>query len=182
MKLNITFIYLFLISGLAVSQITSQIPILEKSGKYGFDKILSIEGKTAKFIYDSTKLFLIKKHADNSFIIDIENQEIYDNGSFPADFMVSNIPMTYTILYNVTTMFKEGKLKVIITDFKVSTNAQGTTSEVPLENFLKNMNSLKSGKKYAEKISDSLSNSIIEQVEKLISEFETNLASDKTEW
>ena len=95
---------------------------------------------------------------------------------------VSNIPITYTILYTISVEFKEEKVRIILTDFKVSSNSQGTTSEVPLEDYFNNMNTVKNGKKYARKMNESLSKSIIKQSEKLINELKLSLTEKKTEW
>jgi hypothetical protein len=161
---------------------TVSIPTIEETKKYGFTEIIEVKGMSADILYELTKAFLTKKHSDSDFFIDKVNQEIYDNGSFPVTMKVSNMPLTYTILYNVSTKFKDSKLKVTITDFKVSTNAQGTTSEVPLENFFDNLNSVKSGKGYAKKMNDSLSSSIIEQVEKFITDLRKSLIVEEEKW
>lgn len=159
-----------------------KIPKLEKTNKFGFTEICKSDSLKAEELYRLTKLFLTKKHSDNEFFIDIPEKELYDNGSFPADINVSNIPMTYTILYTISTEFRENKVKIIISDFKVSTNSKGTTPEVLLENYFNNMNAIKSGKKYVRKMNESLSNSIIQQSEKLIKELKNSLKKEKNEW
>jgi hypothetical protein len=49
-------------------------------------------------------------------------------------------------------------------------------------NYFNNMSAVKSGKKYNLKIKTSLSNSIIEQSDKLLSELKQSLKTKKTEW
>ena len=44
------------------------------------------------------------------------------------------------------------------------------------------MNAVKSGKKYAQKMNESLSISIVEQSEKLITDLKQSLTNKKTEW
>ena len=179
---NIVTLFLICIVSLNVSaQEISQIPTIEKTGKYGFERIIEIENKTSMELFQQTKLFLIKRHVDNDFIIEIENQELFDNGSFPATLEVSKAQMTYTILYTFLVKFKDGKIKTTISDMKVSTNAQGTTSEVTLENFIENLNATSSGKKYAKKMNDSLSKSIIEAADKLLTDL-TNSFSESETW
>jgi hypothetical protein len=184
MKQTTTLIFLLLAFNLTFGQKDDgiKIPKIEETDKYGFTEIYELDSLTSKKLYASAKIFLIKKHSDKEFFIDIPEKELYDNGSFPADMNVSNIPITYTILYTISTEFKDSKVRIIVSDFKVSTNSQGTTSEVVLENHFKNMNTVKSGKKYARKMNESLSNSIIEQCEKLISELKLSLTKKKTEW
>ena len=183
MKLTTTlFLLLFVNStfGQKVNEI--KIPKISETDKYGFAEVYKLDSSTTKELYNSTKEFLIKKHSDKEFFIDVQNKEIYDKGSFPADMNVSNIPITYTILYTISVEFKEEKVRIILTDFKVSSNSQGTTSEVPLEDYFNNMNTVKNGKKYARKMNESLSTSIIKQSEKLINELKISLTEKKTEW
>tara|TARA_R110002096_G_scaffold425755_1_gene634704 strand:- start:884 stop:1438 length:555 start_codon:yes stop_codon:yes gene_type:complete len=184
MKQTTTLIILLFVFNLTFGQKDDgiKIPKTEETNKYGFTEICELDNITAKELYNLTKLFLTKKHSDKEFFIDIPEKELYDNGSFPADMNVSNIPMTYTVLYIISCEFKENKVRITISDFKVSTNSQGTTSEVVLENHFNNMNAVKRGKKYARKMKESLSKSIIEQSEKLISELKQNLTKKKTEW
>jgi hypothetical protein len=184
MKETITLIILFFVFNLTFGQENDGIKILkiEETNKYGFTEIYDLDSITAKELYNRTKLYLIKKHSDKEFFIDVPEKELYDNGSFPADMNVSNIPITYTILYTISSQFKENKVRITISDFKVSTNSLGTTAEVVLENHFANMNAVKSGKKYARKMNESLSNSIIVQSEKLISELKQSLINKKTEW
>jgi hypothetical protein len=89
--------------------------------------------------------------------------------------------MTYTVLYTLSVKFKDEKFKIVLSDMKLSTNAQGTTSEVPLENHFENMNTVPSGKKYARKMNESLSASIISQANKLFSDIESSVAKTE-EW
>lgn len=184
MKQNTTLIILLLVFNLSFGQKGNgiKIPKIEETDKYGFTEIYESDSLTSKKSYALTKVFLTKKHSDKEFFIDIPEKELHDNGSFPADMKVSNIPMTYTILYTISTEFKESKIRIRISDFKVSSNSQGTTSEVVLENFFKNMNTIKSGKRYARKMIESLSNSIIQQSEKLISELKQSLTRKKDDW
>ncbi|MGB3590806.1 MAG: hypothetical protein WBA16_03890 [Nonlabens sp.] len=179
MKQTIILILLLFVFNLAIGQKDNGIKILkiEETDKYGFTEIYELDSLTAKKLYNSTKIFLTKKHSDREFFIDIPEKELYDNGSFPANMNVSNIPITYTILYTISTEFKENKVRITISDFKVSTNSQGTTSEVVLENYFDNINAVKSGKKYARRMNESLSNSIIEQSEKLITDLKQSLKS-----
>ena len=184
MKKTITLIFLLFVFNLTFGQKDDgiKIPKIEKTDKYGFTEIYKLDSLTAKELYNSTKIFLTKKHSDKEFFIDIPEKELYDNGGFPANMNVSNIPITYTILYTISTEFKENKVRITISDFKVSLNSQGTTSEVVLENHFDNMNAVKSGKKYVQKMNESLSISIVEQSEKLITDLKQSLTNKKTEW
>ena len=158
-----------------------QIPRIENTGKYGFEKVIEIDNKSAKQLFDHIKSYLIKKHADNDFIIANEAKELFDHGSFPATFKVTNIQITYTILYTLSIKFKDNKFKLVLSDMKASTNSQGTTSEVPLENHFENMNALATGKKYAREMNESLSESIINGANKLFVDIENSFA-EKDEW
>lgn len=160
-------------------------PYNEQSQKYSYDSIVIADNKNAIFLYSKAKEFLVEKHLDNVFVIDINSERLVDNGSFPATFKISGIQNTYTILYSIDLSVKDNKYKFTISNFKASTNAQGTTSEVPIENLFQNCvnNGGPVAKGYGKRMNESLSQSIDQQVEKLISELTKYMITDlKSDW
>ena len=98
-----------LILGLTITifNVHSQnIPILD--GKYTFSEVIEFPEMTAKQINDKAKDFLIVFHSDSSFLVD-SGDKLIDNGSFPVNFKMRNIPMTYIIRYNLISEFKDNK-------------------------------------------------------------------------
>jgi hypothetical protein len=106
-NLSITIVFaLFSFLEVFSQQNTYSLPIIEKTNKIGFIKKIEYPTKSDTLLYDRTKSYLTNIHIDNSFYIDELYTKLADKGSFPADFHVGSIPMTYTILYSVTVRFQ----------------------------------------------------------------------------
>lgn len=187
-----TFIVLLLLAIIVIEGVCQKtndgvviMPYNEQNQKYSYDSIVIADNRNAIHLYSKAKEFLVEKHLDNVFVIDNNAERLVDHGSFPATFKISGIQNTYTILYSIDLSVKDDKYKFTISNFKASTNAQGTTSEVPIENFFQN--SVNNGgpvaKSYGKKMNESLSQSIDLQVKKLINELtEYMISNQKSDW
>lgn len=151
--------------------------------KYGFSEIVELPDLSVAEINTGTRNFLIREHSDPDFIIDIET-ELLDNGSFPVSFTLKGIPaITYTVLYNFKSEIKEGRTRISITNFKLSTNAAGTTSEVPMENFIETSRSVKGmGKKGNETMILQIIEGVTEKSENLIEKYRASFLAQKSDW
>ena len=153
------------------------LPMNEQTKKYEFIHIDTVKGKTASELYQLAKEFLIKKFLDKDFFIDDENIKIGDNGNFPVTFKMprGKLTTTYTSILSITIQFKDDRYKVVLTNFKLSMNANATTAEMLLEDFFKKNESVGMGKNIAIKMNNNIAESISKQVNLFFSDLKKYL-------
>jgi predicted molibdopterin-dependent oxidoreductase YjgC len=118
-----------------------QVPYDSSTQKYTYVRIIEAPEKNAVDLFASAKKWCAEKYLDNKFISEVAGEELMDLGNFPIHLtmrvMGKKYPMSYTVLYSIHLLFKEGKSRVVISSFKISQNSQGSTEETTLENYKK---------------------------------------------
>lgn len=149
-----------------------ELPINKETGKYEFICVDTVKGKLASELYQLGKKFLIHRFNDKDFFIDDRNLKIGDNGNFPVTFKLPSVKfnISYTSVFSIVIQFKDSRYRVILTDFKINTNANATTSEVNLEDFFINNVSVGAGKKYGRNMNIAVAEVIRKQVDLLFSD------------
>lgn len=165
-----------------------ELPINKETGKYEFICVDTVKGKLASELYQLGKKFLIHRFNDKDFFIDDRNLKIGDNGNFPVTFKLPSVKfnISYTSVFSIVIQFKDSRYRVILTDFKINTNANATTSEVNLEDFFINNVSVGAGKKYGRNMNIAVAEVIRKQVDLLFSDLskclkEGNTTSDEND-
>lgn len=143
-KILFTFVLFFtLVSVFAEKGKEKNIPIPFDSTtqKYAYSKVVEVANTNAAELYKRSRLWSVQKFSDDKFLVDEPNAAITDLGNFPVKVVVSGglvtIPISFTIIYTVSTQFKDGRFKYNISNIKMSGNANGTTTEQALEVFAK---------------------------------------------
>ena len=149
-----------------------ELPINKETGKYEFICVDTVKGKLASELYQLGKKFLIHRFNDKDFFIDDRNLKIGDNGNFPVTFKLPSVKfnISYTSVFSIVIQFKDSRYRVILTDFKINTNANATTSEVNLEDFFINNVSVGAGKKYGRNMNIAVAEVVRKQVALLFSD------------
>jgi hypothetical protein len=166
------------------------IPFDTVTQKYTYNKIIEVPGKTARELSTLTKKWCVEKFLDDKFIVDDPDIKIVDLGKFPINFTYKvggrKIPTSYTIIFSLTGLFKDGKCKIETTNIKMTQNAKGTTNEQPIETYQKNMENLGGpGKRKAKEVLIITFNEIDINMKRTLIELEKVLKgdlSDKKEW
>lgn len=149
-----------------------ELPINKETGKYEFICVDTVKGKLASELYQLGKKFLIHRFNDKDFFIDDKNLKIGDNGNFPVTFKLPSVKfnISYTSVFSIVIQFKDSRYRVILTDLKINTNANATTSEVNLEDFFINNVSVGAGKKYGRNMNIAVAEVVRKQVALLFSD------------
>lgn len=161
-------------------------PYNEETQKYGYTIIVEAEGKSASQFYSLAKDWCKRKFVDDKFLIDTENVELADAGSFPLTNTlgkgISRVVLTQTILYNVVFSFKDGKCRFEITNIKMSQTSSGTTEERTMEAYYKFVEDAGIGA--TRRARAKMFNDIDTEMKKLIDEIKTTLQnnSKKSDW
>lgn len=153
--------------------------------KYTYVKINETPNKSEIQLYKTAKEWTKMKFADEKYLIDNENTQLTDLGSFSFVHQYKKYPMPFTIIYNLNFLFKNGKYKLEISNIKLSQNSQGTTVEYTLETFKKYMEGLKMGKKIIDEIVFEVMNVIDLNFLKIITEIESAMINENktsTNW
>ncbi len=168
------------------------IPFDSATQKYSYIKIIEVPDKNADSLYQTMKNWVIQKYSDDKFLINTPNEELIHSGTFHIIIVINRglvkTPFPFTVLFNIETIFKEGKTKLKITNIKLSQNAQGTTQEYNLETFEESMSKVKvfgMSNPIAKKIAADAFKAIDSNMQKLITEIETALKSgvkSKSDW
>ncbi len=165
------------------------IPYDSVSQKYAYSKVLDIPGIAAHDLYQRSKNFTVIKFSDDKFSVDEADAKLIDLGSFSINPVMEGgmgmkIPIPYTVIYNVTTSFKEGKCKYDINNIKLSGNSNGTTSEQTLESFAKTHETMGMGKNIQKDFTKQTCELIDVEMKKFITELENALNSEvkKSDW
>lgn len=159
-----------------------ELPINKETGKYEFICVDTVKGKLASELYQLGKKFLTHRFNDKDFFIDDKNLKIGDNGNFPVTFKLPSVKfnISYTSVFSIVIQFKDSKYRVILTDFKINTNANATTSEVNLEDFFINNVSVGAGKKYGRNMNIAVAEVVRKQVALLFSDLSKYLKEGDT--
>lgn len=159
-----------------------ELPINKETGKYEFICVDTVKGKLASDLYQLGKKFLIHRFNDKDFFIDDKNLKIGDNGNFPVTFKLPSVKfnISYTSVFSIVIQFKDSRYRVTLTDFKINTNANATTSEVNLEDFFINNVSVGAGKKYGRNMNIAVAEVIRKQVDLLFSNLSKYLKEGNT--
>lgn len=163
----------------------SNIPFDSITQKYTYIKITNIPNKNEKQLYKTAKEWTKKKFSEEKYLIDNENIQLTDLGSFSFVYHYKQFPIPYTIIYNLNFLFKNEKYKLEITNIRLSQNSQGTTAEYTLEAFKQYNESFKIGKKTIDKMVYEIMSEIDLTLLKVISEIESamiNESKNDTEW
>ena len=160
--------------------------------KYTYKKIVEANGKTAHDLYTRAKNWCKHKYMHDKPVIDEENTELGDNGNFEVSVVMNNgivkMPVKGTTIYNLNLRFKDGKCKIVITDIKVSDNANGTTSEKTMEVYAKEPDQIggmfAAAKSLGKKVTADYMNDSDTEILKVIAELEKVLTSEaaKDDW
>jgi len=160
--------------------------------KYTYKKIVEVQGKSAHDLYVIAKSWGKHKFMHEKFVIDDENNELADNGSFEVSVVMNTgmvkMPIKGTNIYNLNIKFKDGKCKIVITDIKVSDNANGTTVEKTMEVYAKQYDEmggiLAAGKSAGKKFTADYMNAVDAEMLKVIADLESALngTAPKDNW
>jgi len=163
----------------------ANIPFDSITQKYTYVKLIDAKNKSEKQLYKTAKEWTKTKFSDEKYLIDNENIQLTDLGSFSFVYQYKQFPIPYTIIYNLNFLFKNEKYKLEITNIKLSQNSQGTTAEYTLEAFKQYNESFKIGKNTIEKMLFEIMTEIDLNLLKVISEIESamiNESKTNTDW
>jgi hypothetical protein len=111
-----------------------KIPIDEETKKYSYSEVLEIPGVDAHELYQRSKDFSIRKSSDQVFLIDEIDSKLVDPGDFSVNGIVKkgmlSFKYNYLISYTLSTLFKDGKCKYELTNFR-----QANAANRPLETY-----------------------------------------------
>jgi hypothetical protein len=165
-----------------------KIPYDSLAEKFIYTNVFEIPGATAQTLYKRSKDWSIQKFSDEKFLIDETDTKLTDLGNFTINVTMEagmiKMPIAYTVIYTVTTGFKEGKSKLDITNIKLTDNAQGTSSEQTIESFKKQMEDIQMGKKIGKRFVIDCFEQIDANIQKVITDLEKSLKGDavKSDW
>ncbi len=192
MKKSLIILTLVFINNLFFGQSEAKIiiPIDSITQKYTYTKIIEVPDKNASDLFLSTKKWCIQKYLNDKFIIEETDSKLIYIGNFPINTVIKvlgrNAPQAFTVLFSLTTLFKNGKCKVELSNFKLTQNSQGTTNERTLEAYNKNVESYnRTGKKYIRLERDSIFNEVDSNAKKILLDLEKELKGEnqsKKEW
>ncbi len=170
-----------------------KVPFDSTTNKYTYEKIIQVDSLKANSLYLKAKKWYISKYLKSTFLIDSENNTLMQVGVFeisaPIKVFVQTLIQSYKVSYHITSQFKDGKCKLVITDFKIAYSAEETAVST-LETFQKQngnilgINQGLSGKVYA-KHTVLCFEAIDKEIQKIIVEFESNLkglVKSKSDW
>nr|DAH05576.1 MAG TPA: protein of unknown function DUF4468 [Caudoviricetes sp.] len=185
MRILVCLLFVFIgFNSLSQSKIDTgvEFPMNKETGKYEFMCIDTVKGKLAPELYELAKKFLIYRFNDKDFFIDDKNLKIGDNGNFPVTFKLPSMKfnISYTSVFSIVIQFKDSRYRVTLTDFKINTNANATTSEVNLEDFFINNVSVGAGKKYGRNMNVAVAEVVRKQVDLLFSDLSKYLKEGNT--
>lgn len=163
----------------------TNIPFDSITQKYTYIKVIEVPNKSEKQLYKTAKEWTKMKFSDEKYLIDNENIQLTDLGSFSFVYQYKQFPIPYTIIYNLNFLFKNEKYKLEITNIKLSQNSQGTTAEYTLEAFKQYNESFKMGKKTIDKMVFEIMSEIDLNLLKVITEIENSMikeSNNNTEW
>ena len=168
-----------------------ELPLNKETNKYEFVNVDTIKGKTVSELYELTKKFLIDRFHNKEFFVDEKDVKIGNNGHFPIAVKLPylKIKIPWTSVFSLSIQFKNDRYRIILTNIRLNTNENATTSEVNLETYFVNnvsmgMGSKKTGKKInvatAEEIQKQV-NLLFSALSKYLKDEEKNVASDEND-
>lgn len=185
MKIINLFLFLFVcLASLGQENDTGvNLPMNKETNKYEFVNVDTIKGKSSVELYESAKKFLANRFHANDFFIDNENEKIGINGHFPIaitlPYLKTKTP--WTSVFSVSIQFKNDRYRIVLTNIRLNTNENATTSEVNIETyFLNNVNMGMGGKKMGKKINIATAEEIKKQVILLFSDLSKYLKEGDT--
>jgi len=120
------------------------LPINDETGKISFEEVVEIEGSNKDELYDRGREWFITKYVSAEDVLQLEDKE---NGkligkaisSIPYKSMGANANMP--IRYTIKIYFKEGRYKVVITDYLLG--GLSANDATPIEEIVLNLDSKK---------------------------------------
>lgn len=159
---------------------SQEVPIIEGTNQIGFEKTVSSPGSTSSDIYSALKTYLIRKNSDDNFLVDQPDKLIIDAMNFPIMIESGMFPMPYTVLYNISIDIQDEEYRIIMTDYKLSQNASGTTSEATLVQWIETIDNAKRGKRKLKKTKASMLEDIHRESEAVLEELSNLKISPNT--
>lgn len=157
------------------------LPINKETNKYEFVDIDTINGKMASELYELTKKFLIDRFHNKEFFVDEKDAKIGNNGHFPIAVKLPYLKMKtpWTCVFSLDVQFKNDRYRIILTNIRLNTNENATTSEVNLETYFVNNVSMGMGsKKMGKKINVATAEEIQKQVNLLFAALSKHLKEE----
>lgn len=157
------------------------IPFDSTSNKYAYIEVIEID-TSARFLYDNAKKWLFEKYLNQDLLFDEKGEKLIQQGSFEIistlkGGMGVNLPYNYTINFTIIFEFKQGRYRYTITNIKLSQNAEGTTSEQSIENFIDSNDEMRAGRKRMGKFIEQTCNLIDDEFKLLITEMKNSVVS-----
>lgn len=156
-----------------------QIPKDSLTDKYTYVKIVDVPGKSATQLYEIGREWAKRKYNDDHFLIDDPSAKLVHLGSFTVSIVFSNAlasaPYTHTVLYDLHILLKDGKAKLKVTDFRLTSNSQGMVPERTLETYVSDTEKMGMGKRITLRSIDDLFAGIDANIQTLLQELESAL-------
>jgi len=174
--------------GFSVKEKEILIPFDSTSNSYAYIDVVEFDS-SANYLYQKSKQWLIDKYLNDNFDLDNPKEKLIQKGSFDIVSTMNagmgmKFPYNYTVNFNIVFEFKDGRYRYTISNIKLSQNAEGTTTEQSLENFIESSDEMGMGKRKMEKFIVQTCNLIHEKFTQLIKEMNSTIQSSdkKNDW
>ncbi|MEQ8909517.1 MAG: DUF4468 domain-containing protein [Vicingaceae bacterium] len=174
--------------GFSIKEKEIVIPFDSASNSYAFIDVVEFDS-SSNYLYQKSKKWLIDKYLNDNFDLDNPKEKLIQKGSFEIVSTLSagmgmKFPYNYTVNFNIVLEFKDGRYRYTLSNIKLSQNAEGTTTEQSLENFIESSEKMGLGKRKMEKFIEQTCNLIHEKFTELIKEMNSTIQSSdkKNDW
>ncbi|WP_409965885.1 DUF4468 domain-containing protein [Mycovorax composti] len=174
--------------GFTVKENEILIPFDSTSNSYAYIGVVEFDS-SANYLYQKSKQWLIDKYLNNNFDLDNPKEKLIKKGSFDIVSTMNagmgvKFPYNYTVNFSIVLEFKDGRYKYTLSNIKLSQNAEGTTTEQSIENFILSSDEMGLGKRKMEKFIVQTCNLIHEEFTQFIKEMNSAIQSNnnKNDW
>lgn len=179
MKIQLTLFLVFVQFNL-MAQLNIEIPFYSLTNKYSYEDVVYCE-KSDSFLFNSVKKWSNDQGFDYE-IIEGDNLEIkikaHNDITFINRVGLIKVPMTGVVTSTISIKFKNGRYKYVISNFRITESASGSTESLSLEQAIENYD-LSPVKKSYGRFLESLCEGIHSKIKSLIANLTISVCRDE---